>query len=86
MNSIKNTIIYYCCILLPLPFTFYLWNHSLINPTWFFILIFTYGLVFRPILDTLRLVNKRVIRRKYFWKTFFMWGRTVTYFKELYWI
>ncbi len=75
-------------------FIYYLWSMLIPIPTlvWIFenksgnlplILLIIYCLVYRPILDSYRLIRKDVIRKKDIWKIFLGYGY-VKWFRELY--
>jgi hypothetical protein len=78
----KNTLIYYLVILIPVPIM--IWLVLTDKTLWFVISLLFYALVFRPITDSYRLIKKEAIRKKDIWKLFVpFYGRTI-YFKKLY--
>ncbi len=78
----KNLIIYYIVILLPLCVLFWI-LFSLDNSKLFIILLLIYGIVFRPLIDAYRLIKKGVIQKKSWWKMFSPIAH-VKWFRELY--
>jgi hypothetical protein len=79
----KNLLIYYILILLPLGLMFYLLKSDSIN-TWGFVgLMFFYSLIYRTYIDGKRLADKNIIPKKDIWKLIIP-GKHIQYFKELY--
>ena len=79
----KNLIIYYFTILIPLPILVWLAFSNKTNS--FVILLLFYALVYRPIIDGYRLIEKGVISKKGFWELFIpFWS--IKWFKELYFL
>jgi hypothetical protein len=62
----KNIIAYYCAILLPIPLL--VWIAESDNTMLFAILLFTYVIVYRTIIDGYRLVYKKLIKWNEIWK------------------
>jgi hypothetical protein len=78
---LKNTLLYYLLILLPVLALVYLGKAA--GSTFFVISLFGYLLLYRPLIDRARLLAKGVITRKEA-RQFYFWGLTTKYFKELY--
>jgi hypothetical protein len=79
----KNTFLYYLVITAPLLILFILLlSHSISNSI-FAILLITWAIIYRPILDGIRLINKGVINKNEIWKLFVPFWR-YKWFKELY--
>lgn len=81
----KNLIIYYLFILIPIVALVWLFNSGEIGISFFAISILIYSLVYRTILDGMRLVVKNIIPKNDIWKMIIP-GKRFIYFKELYWI
>lgn len=77
----KNILIYYMAILIPLALIFWLAMSGHTN--WFAILLLIYAIPYRMLVDGQRLVSKKLIKWNESWKLFFPWNR-YDYFKELY--
>lgn len=77
----KNLIFYYSAILIPLAFIF--WTANAGHTTWFAILIVTYAIPYRLLVDSIRLVNKKIIKWNESWKLLIPWFY-YDYFSELY--
>ncbi|MEP6617222.1 MAG: hypothetical protein ABJA57_11610 [Ginsengibacter sp.] len=78
----KNTLLFYICVFLPLLLIV---NFAqALGPSFFGAFLFIYVFLYRPTLDVTRLVDKGVINRMDFWKTFFLFRRTSKYFRQLY--
>lgn len=77
----KDLIIYYFLIILPVPVFIIMYKMEFY---WSFIaLLLFYALIYRPIIDGLRLKRKGIIEKKEFWKCFIPSWR-FKYSKELY--
>ena len=79
----KNIYVYYFTILLPIPFL--VWLAKAGRPLWFTILLLIYAIPYRILIDGLRLVDKKLIKRNEIWKLIFPWKRR-EFIKELYFI
>lgn len=79
--TVKNIFVYYLAILLPIPALVYLAKEK--ESTVFVICFFSYLLLYRPVVDRLRLLSKGVITMKEA-KQFHFLGLSHTYFKDLY--
>lgn len=79
----KNLFVYYLVILVPIGLIFFLNKADLISANVFVGLFFFYLLVYRTIVDGIRLFNKNIIPKKDIWKMIIP-GNHVKYFKELY--
>lgn len=77
----KNIFLYYLAILLPLPFIFWTAKQS----TALFTLLLLAYVVFRGLIDAKRLLDKKTIDKKQFWKVAFIPFYSSAYMKELYW-
>jgi len=78
---LKNIAIYYLFMFVPVLVFIYFGKQ--INSSVFLIFLFTYLLVYRPIIDRLRLLHKGVITREKALRFYFP-GVSYYYFKELY--
>jgi hypothetical protein len=67
----KNIFVYYVAILLPIPFLIWISNTG--NSEWFAVLILTYAIPYRTLVDGLRLVNKKVLKWNEIWKLWVPW-------------
>jgi len=79
----KNTALYYLAIVTPLGILIFLTLIKQIDNLWFVIFLLSYALVYRTIIDYLRLISKDVIAKNEFWKILIP-GSRIKYFKELY--
>jgi hypothetical protein len=77
----KNMVTYYLAILLPILLLN--WMAKSVNSIWFAILLFIYALQYRTLIDGVRLVNKKVIKRSEIWKLLIP-GQRIEYTKDLY--
>jgi hypothetical protein len=77
----KNLLTYYLFILLPIPFIIYESRYNDSNV--FIISILTYTIIYRPVIDGLRLYSKGVFKISDFWKLFVPFYR-FKIFKTLY--
>jgi hypothetical protein len=83
LEVMRNIFAYYSVIILPFAALIYLSSVNYI-PTWWAIgLILAYAVVYRPIIDYLRLKSKGVITKKDFWKAFNPFFQS-KYFRALY--
>jgi hypothetical protein len=75
----KNLLVYYLAIILPLPLI--IWSASY-SSSLFVILLFSY-VIYRSFVDGQRLIRKGIINKNDLWKSFIpFWG--MRFFKELY--
>ena len=79
----KNIIVYYLSITVPLAALVYGAINKSINNSWFAVLILIYALIYRTITDYFRLRSKNIIDKKDFWKILKP-GARAKYFKDLY--
>tara|TARA_R110001592_G_scaffold55740_8_gene170402 strand:+ start:3126 stop:3374 length:249 start_codon:yes stop_codon:yes gene_type:complete len=79
----KNLFTYYIAILAPMVLMIGLSKTDLVSPPVFVGLFFFYFLVYRTIIDGIRLSGKKVIPKKDIWKMIIL-GYHFKYFKELY--
>lgn len=77
----KNIVLYYFVILLPLPFIIWAAKYDSLL---FAGLLLAY-VIFRGFTDAQRLYEKNVIDKKQFWKAALIPFYASTYMKELYW-
>lgn len=77
----KNIYLYYLAIFLPIPLI--VWIAYSASSTWFAAAILIYAIPYRTFVDCLRLVDKKVIQFKEFWKLLIPW-RYGEFMKELY--
>jgi hypothetical protein len=76
----KNLLIYYFSILLPLPLL--VW--SAFNDTLLFIFLLISYIIYRRFTDSKRLIEKGLLSKKDAWKVFVIPFYSTYYFKELY--
>lgn len=79
----KNLVIFYTLILVPLAILCWLNNSERINGTLSLGLITFYVLFYRTYIDGKRLADKNIISKKDIWKMIIP-GNRFLYFKELY--
>ncbi|MDX1333357.1 MAG: hypothetical protein R3252_10030 [Robiginitalea sp.] len=79
----KNLLIYYLAILLPVAAILYLSGKEIIGSTTFLVLVITYVLVYRTWTDGSRLAAKGIISKKERWKMMLP-GMHMKHFTELY--
>jgi len=79
----KNLLVYYLSITIPLLVIFLLLKLQYINSMTFAILMVLWALIYRPITDGTRLIKKGIIQKSEFWKLFIPFRRN-EWFKELY--
>ena len=77
----KNIIVYYLAILLPIPLL--IWLSKTNNSDWFTFLLLVYALPYRTLIDGMRLISKRLMRWNENWKLFIP-GQRLEYTRELY--
>jgi len=77
----KNIFVYYSAILIPIPFL--VWVAKSGDSMWFTILLFTYAIAYRPLIDGWRLVNKKLMKWNEIWKLWVPW-KYREFFKDLY--
>jgi hypothetical protein len=73
---------YYLVILA--PFSLMIWLGLAEKALLFVVCLFLYALIFRPIVDSNRLIKKEVIRKKDIWKLFVPFYGRIIFFRELY--
>ena len=77
----KNIILYYIAVILPLPFLLLISRTA--HPYWFVVLLLIYAIPYRTLIDGSRLVSKQLIQWNEIWKVLIPgWGRK--YRKDLY--
>jgi hypothetical protein len=79
----KNSIVYYLAIFIPLIILYNLLKSDSIDATLFVICLFIYAFIYRNITDYFRLLSRHVIEKKDFWKLFIP-GAKYKYFISLY--
>lgn len=79
----KNSILYYLVISIPLFILIYLLKSDRIDVTPFLISIFSYAFVYRMITDYYRLLSRKALEKKELWKLIIP-GARIKYFKQLY--
>lgn len=77
----KNFIVYYSAILLPIPLMAWLAKSD--DSMWFTILLFTYVFAYRTLIDGWRLVEKKLMKWNEIWKLLIPFTR-YKFFKSLY--
>lgn len=77
----KNIIVYYLAILLPIPLL--IWLSKTNNSDWFTILLLVYALPYRTLIDGMRLISKKLMGWNEIWKLFIP-GQKIEYTRELY--
>jgi hypothetical protein len=81
----KNLIVYYATIFIPLGLLLYFAKTKQPDSAWFVGLLFFYAFIFRAIADYARLLSKDAIAKKQFWHILIP-GSRIKYFKELYFL
>lgn len=81
----KNLLLYYLFILIPIIALVWLFSSGVIDTTFLSISILIYAVVYRTIIDGMRLAARNILPKKHIWKMIIP-GKRYTYFKELYWI
>jgi len=79
----KNLLVYYLSITIPLLVIFLLLKFQYINSMTFAILMVLWALIYRPITDGIRLIEKGIIQKNEIWKLFIPFWRN-NWFRELY--
>ena len=77
----ENIFVYYSATLLPIPLM--IWVAKSGNSLWFTILLFTYAIIYRTLIDGWRLVDKKLIKWNEIWKLVIPSTR-YKFFKSLY--
>ena len=77
----KNIFVYYLATLLPILLVY--WMYNLEDPKWFVISLFTYGFLYRTLIDGWRLVDKKILKWNEIWKLLLPW-KYGEYITELY--
>jgi len=80
---LKNLVIYYLAILLPVAILLFLYGKELIGFTTFLVLIIAYLLIYRTWTDGSRLAAKGIISKKDRWKMMLP-GMHMKHFTDLY--
>lgn len=81
----KNLIVYYLLIFVPLFLLIDLTKNNLLTSGQFVGLLFFYAFIYRTLTDYYRLKSKNIIDKKGFWKIFVP-GSRLKYFRDLYFI
>jgi len=79
----KNIIVYYFAVVVPLAVIFFLTLTNTINSYWFVYTFCFYSFVYRTYTDGKRLADKGLIEKKDIWKMIIP-GKRLTFFKDLY--
>ena len=79
----KNKLVYYLVIFVPLIILGLLKKAELIDSVWFMIYFLSYALVFRTYTDGKRLADKGIIKKTDIWKMIIP-GQRIRYFMDLY--
>lgn len=79
--NMKNIIVYYLAILLPIPLL--IWLSKTNNSDWFTILLLVYALPYRTLIDGMRLISKKLMGWNEIWKLFIP-DQKIEYTRELY--
>ena len=79
----KNRVVYYLAITIPIVIIILLRMADLFTPTWFFSSLLIYASLYRTYTDGKRLMEKGLIAKKDIWKLIIP-GQRMKYFKELY--
>jgi hypothetical protein len=79
----KNKLVYYLVIFVPLIILGLLKKAELIDSVWFMIYLLSYALVFRTYTDGKRLADKGIIKKTDIWKMIIP-GQRIRYFMDLY--
>lgn len=72
--------IYYILVIIPLVFIYFVSKQE--NDTFIYLLFF-YALVYRPVLDALKLITNNIISKDMIYKVFIPFWR-IRFYKELY--
>lgn len=82
----RNLLIYYIAILLPIPLIY--WSLYHFGAIFFLIAIFSYAMIYRKFTDGKRLMKKGLLRKSDFWKfaliPFWHSSCILRYFRKLY--
>lgn len=79
----KNIIVYYLVITIPLFILLILIKSEIINSVWFVIILMVYTLIYRTYTDGKRLADKGIINKSDIWKMIIP-GKRIKYFNDLY--
>lgn len=79
----KNKLVYYLVIFMPLIVLAFLKKRELIDAVWFMVFLLGYALVFRTYTDGKRLADKGIIKKTDIWKMLIP-GQRIRYFVDLY--
>jgi hypothetical protein len=79
----KNIIVYYFAVIVPVVIIFLLRQTNMINSNWFVYSFCFYLFIYRTYIDGRRLADKRLIEKKDIWKIIVP-GQRFRFFKDLY--
>jgi len=79
----KNLKIYYLAIIVPLIIIFILYKFQIFDSTYLLVLFLIYATIYRTYTDSKRLIDKKIISKKDFWKLLIP-GTRIEHFRELY--
>jgi len=77
----KNLLVYYSAIIIPLLILFLLMNK--ISSVTFSVVLLVWALIYRPVVDGIRLIELGFIKKTDFWKTFIPFYK-IKWFSKLY--
>jgi len=81
--DMKNIIVYYFSVVVPVAVIFFLKMTNTINSNWFVYTLCFYLSVYRTYTDGKRLADKGLIEKKDIWKMIIP-GKRITFFKDIY--
>jgi Ca2+/Na+ antiporter len=81
--DLKNIIVYYFAVVIPVAIVFLLAQTNTINSNWFVYTFCFYLFVYRTYSDGKRLADKGLIEKKDIWKMIIP-GQRIRFFKDLY--
>ncbi|PIX09391.1 MAG: hypothetical protein COZ75_07010 [Flavobacteriaceae bacterium CG_4_8_14_3_um_filter_34_10] len=79
----KNLKIYYLAIIAPLIIIFIFYKFHIFDSTYLLIIFLIYATIYRTYTDSKRLIDKKIIPKKDFWKLLIP-GTRIEHFRELY--
>ena len=79
----KNLKIYYLAIIVPLIIIFIFYKFQIFDSTYLLVLFLIYATIYRTYTDSKRLIDKKIISKKDFWKLLIP-GTRIEHFRELY--
>lgn len=79
----KNIIIYYLAVVIPVAVIFYLSRTHMINSNWFVYSFLSYLFIYRTYTDGKRLADKGIIKHREIWKMIIP-GQRLRFFRDLY--